>query len=198
MTMTRDEKLKHLKDVANEGILLRKSVIETLSEKIIETADFISGVIGSGGKLLIAGNGGSAADAAHWAGEMVVRLTAERSRQALPALALNVDPAVMTAAANDFGYENIFARQVEAIGRKGDMFIAISTSGNSPNLINAARTAKEKGLLTFGLLGNKGGQLASVVDRALVIPHPSTQRIQEEHAFVIHTLVELVESVLFQ
>jgi D-sedoheptulose 7-phosphate isomerase len=198
MTMTRDEKLKHLKDVANEGILLRKSVIETLSEKIIETADFISGVIGSGGKLLIAGNGGSAADAAHWAGEMVVRLTAERSRQALPAIALNVDPAVMTAAANDFGYENIFARQVEAIGRKGDMFIAISTSGNSPNLINAARTAKEKGLLTFGLLGNKGGQLASVVDRALVIPHPSTQRIQEEHAFVIHTLVELVESVLFQ
>lgn len=198
MTTTRDDKLKHLKDIANEAILLRKNVIETLSESIIETADFISGVIGSGGKLLIAGNGGSAADAAHWAGEMVVRLTADRSRQALPALALNVDPAVMTAAANDFGYDSIFARQVEALGRKGDMFIAISTSGNSPNLINAARTAREKGLLTFGLLGNKGGNLATVVDRAIVVPHPSTQRIQEEHAFIIHTLVEFVESVLFQ
>lgn len=198
MTTTRDDKLKHLKDIANEAILLRKNVIETLSESIIETADFISGVIGSGGKLLIAGNGGSAADAAHWAGEMVVRLTADRSRQALPALALNVDPAVMTAAANDFGFDSIFARQVEALGRKGDMFIAISTSGNSPNLINAARTAREKGLLTFGLLGNKGGNLATVVDRAIVVPHPSTQRIQEEHAFIIHTLVEFVESVLFQ
>jgi D-sedoheptulose 7-phosphate isomerase len=196
--MTRDEKLKHLKDIANEAILLRKNVVESLSESIIQTADFISGVIGSGGKLLIAGNGGSAADAAHWAGEMVVRLTSDRSRQALPAMALNVDPVIMTAAANDFGFEHIFARQIEALGRKGDMFIAISTSGNSVNLINAARTAREKGLLTCGLLGNKGGQLTAAVDRAIVVPHPSTQRIQEEHAFIIHTLVELVEQDLFK
>jgi D-sedoheptulose 7-phosphate isomerase len=196
--MKKDTKLDQLKKLANETAILRKSVVERLGEQILETAAVISGVIGAGGKILIAGNGGSAADASHFAGEMIVRLTADRNRQALPAIALCTDPAAMTAAANDFGFEKVFARQVEGLGNKGDMLFVISTSGNSMNLVTAARTAKELGMLTVGLLGNDGGSLVGIVDRALVVPHVSTQRIQEEHIFIIHLLVELVESDLFR
>lgn len=196
--MKKDERLAYLKKLADETAVLRKSVVDQLSERILEMAAVISGVIGSGGKILIAGNGGSAADACHFAGEMIVRLTADRNRQPLPAIALCTDPVIMTAAANDFGFENVFARQVQGLGNKGDMLFVISTSGNSPNLVTAVRSAKGLGLLTGGLLGGKGGKLGRLVDRALIIPHLSTQRIQEEHIFVIHLLVELVESDLFR
>ncbi len=195
--MKKNQKLDYLKKLADDSVILRKAVIEQLGEQLLDLSAVISGVIGSGGKILIAGNGGSAADACHFAAEMVVRLTADRNRQALPAMALCTDPATMTAAANDFGFENVFSRQIEALGHKGDMLFVISTSGNSPNLIKAVQTAKELGLLTAGLLGGIGGKLAFLVDRALIIPHPSTQRIQEEHIFVIHLLVEIVESDLF-
>lgn len=196
--MKKDKRLDQLRKLADETVLLRKSVVDQLGEQILETAAVISGVMGAGGKILIAGNGGSAADASHFAGEMIVRLTADRNRQALPAISLCTDPAIITAAANDFGFEKVFARQVEGLGNKGDMLFIISTSGNSMNLVTAVRTAKELGLLTVGLLGNDGGKLVNVVDRALVVPHVSTQRIQEEHIFIIHLLVELVESDLFR
>ncbi len=186
-----------MRKLADETAILRKSVIEEMGKQILEIAAVISGVIGSGGKLLIAGNGGSAADASHFAAEMVVRLAGDRNRQALPAIALCTDPAVITAAGNDFGFENIFARQVEGLGHKGDMLFVISTSGNSPNLVKAVYAAKQLGLLTTGLLGNEGGRLVSLVDRAVVVPHVSVQRIQEEHIFIIHLLVESVESDLF-
>ncbi len=194
--MNREEQLLYLRKLADETAILRKSVIEQLGTSILDTAAVISGVLGSGGKILIAGNGGSAADASHFAAEMIVRLTAERSRQSLPAIALSVDPSVITAAANDFGFEHVFSRQVEGLGLKGDMLFVISTSGNSPNLIKAVHAAHERGMICVGLLGSKGGKLAPMVDRALIIPHPSTQRIQEEHSFIIHLLVELVESDL--
>jgi D-sedoheptulose 7-phosphate isomerase len=195
--MNREDQLNRLRRLAEETSILRRSIVEQLGSDILDLAAVISGVIGTGGKILIAGNGGSAADASHFAAEMIVRLTAERNRQSLPALALAVDPAVMTAAANDFGFENTFARQVEGLGYKGDMLIVISTSGNSANLIKAVKAAREKGLISVGLLGGGGGKLAPMVDRALIVPHPSTQRIQEEHAFIIHLLVELVEGDLF-
>ena len=194
--MNSDAKIAHLKKLADESAILRKSGMESLAPSLLNIAAIISGVIGSGSKIMIAGNGGSAADASHFAGEMIVRLSADRNRQSLPAIALSVDTSVLTAAANDFGYENIFARQVEGLGRKGDMLIVISTSGNSPNLVRAVKTAKENSMLTLGLLGGDGGRLASMVDQALIIPHPSTQRIQEEHIFYIHLLVELIESDL--
>ncbi len=196
--MKKDKLLHKLKETAEETTVLRKSVVEKLGLQIIELSAVISGVIGSGGKLLLAGNGGSAADSSHFAGEMIVRLSSERNRQALPAVALCADTAVLTAAANDFGFENVFARQVEGIGQKGDMLFVISTSGNSQNLIKAVDTAKSLGLLTVGLLGADGGKLAKAVDRSLIIPHPSTQRVQEEHIFIIHTLVELVEGDLIK
>ncbi len=195
--MNIDEKLMQIKNLANDTAILRKSVIDELGKPLIELSAVISGVIGSGGKILIAGNGGSAADAQHFAGEMIVRLTSDRNRQSLPAISLTADTAVLTAAANDYGFENIFSRQVEGLGQKGDLLFVISTSGNSPNLIKAVHMARERGIITAGLLGNDGGKLGSLIDRALIIPHPSTQRVQEEHIFLIHLLVELVESDLF-
>lgn len=194
--MSVEEKLEYLNKLGSECAILRKSVIEQLGKKILDLSAVMSGVIGSGGKILIAGNGGSAADASHFAGEMIVRLSSDRNRQSLPAIALSVDPSVMTAAANDYGFDNIFSRQVEGLGNKGDMLFVMSTSGNSQNIINAVQVAKERGMITVGLLGGTGGQLANKVDRALIIPHPSTQRIQEEHIFIIHVLVGLVESDL--
>lgn len=194
--MNRQEKLEYLKKIGDESAVLRRLSAEELGESILDLAAIIAGVIGSGGKLLIAGNGGSAADASHFAGEMIVRLTSTNNRQSLPAIALCVDPSVLTAAANDYGFENVFARQVEGLGNKGDMLLVISTSGNSANLIKAVNTAHDKGMITVGLLGGRGGKLAKKVDRAIIIPHPSTQRIQEEHIFIIHLLVEMIESDL--
>ena len=191
--MNREERLALVHTYGNEAALLRKLVVDELADSICQMANRISGVLGSRGKLLIAGNGGSAADASHFAAEMIVRLTATTERPSLPALCLNVDPSVMTAAANDFGYESVFSRQIEGLGTKGDLLIVISTSGNSPNLIKAVQTARDKGILATGLLGGTGGKLKDLVDRPLIIPHLSTQRIQEEHIFIIHLLVELVE-----
>lgn len=196
--MKKENKLAYLHTVAEESAILRRSCLEQLAQQLIDTAAVISGVLGAGGKILMAGNGGSAADASHFATEMIVRLSSDRNRQSLAALALCADPSVMTAAANDFGFENVFSRQVEGLGHKGDMLFLISTSGDSENLVRAAATAREKGLITAALLGGAGGRLAKLVDRSLIVPDKSTQRIQEEHIFIIHLLVELIEGDLFQ
>ncbi len=195
--MNEQEVLLELRKHAEQSSLLRRTVAEELGSRVIEMAAVISGVLGAGGKLLIAGNGGSASMSCHFAAEMVVRLTSARNRQALPAISLTADTAVITACANDYGYDNIFARQVEALGNKGDMLLVMSTSGNSENLVRAITTAHQKTVLTAALLGGDGGKLAGMVDRSLVIPDSSTQRIQEEHLFLVHTLVELVERDLF-
>jgi len=195
--MKKDDALKLLQRQAQDGFILRKKIVDELGPRILEVANNISAVFGSGGKILVAGNGGSAADASHFTAELVVRLTADRNRQALPAICINVDPSVITAAANDFGFEMAIARQVEALGNRGDLLFVISTSGNSENLIRAVSIARERGLVTAGLLGRRGGRLAEQVDRAIIVPHDSTQRIQEEHIFIIHFLVEMVESDLF-
>ncbi len=181
---------------AEESAQLRKTGTQALALPLVDLANTISGVFGSGGKVLICGNGGSAADSSHMATEMIVRLSAENNRQSLPAVALNADSAVLTAAGNDFGMDMIFARQVEGLGNAGDVLILISTSGNSPNLLKAAATAREKNMLTAALLGRDGGKLAPMVDKRLIVPHQSVQRIQEEHIFLIHLLVELIESDL--
>jgi len=195
--MTHEERIKFVMEAASEAVDLRKRVAENLSEKLVEMANQISGVLGSGGKVLICGNGGSAADSSHMAAEMIVRLTSNRNRQSLPAISLNTDMSILTAASNDFGFDRVFARQVEGLGQKGDILILISTSGNSQNLINAVETARAKGIITAALLGNDGGKLAELSDKSIVIPHKSVQRIQEEHIFLIHLLVELIESDLF-
>jgi D-sedoheptulose 7-phosphate isomerase len=147
-----------------------------------------------GGKLLLCGNGGSAADAQHIATECMVRL--QEVRAPLAALALTTDTSLLTAAGNDDGFETIFARQVAGLGRAGDVLMALSTSGNSPNVIRAVEEARRRGLTTIGLLGKGGGHLCSMVDMAFVVPSSDTQRIQEVHITVGHILCAALEQRL--
>jgi D-sedoheptulose 7-phosphate isomerase len=195
--MNQEDRINYIIKQAEGAAKLRRKVGRDLAEKLVDLADAARGVIGAGGKLMICGNGGSAADSSHMAAEMIVRLTAERNRQSLPAIALATDNAIITAAANDFGFENIFARQIEGLGRTGDMLLLISTSGNSPNLIKAAEVARARGLIIAALLGGDGGKVAAAVDKTLIVPSTSVQRIQEEQIFLIHLLVELIESDLY-
>ena len=142
-------------------------------------------------KILIAGNGGSAADAQHFAAELVGRF--QKNRRALPCIALTTDTSNITAIGNDFGFEQIFSRQVEALGNPGDVFIGISTSGNSANIIAAVEEARKRQMHTIGLLGRAGGVLKDKVDHAVVIPHDVTARIQEAHIFILHYWADMIE-----
>ncbi len=147
------------------------------------------------GKILIAGNGGSAADAQHFAGELVSRFYFDRP--ALSAIALTTDSSILTAIGNDYGYEDVFARQVQAHGRTGDVFIGISTSGNSPNILKAIEAAKAIGVFVIGLTGRSGGKMKPLCDICLCAPTDSTPRIQECHLVIEHTLCACIEDALF-
>jgi D-sedoheptulose 7-phosphate isomerase len=149
----------------------------------------------SGGKILFAGNGGSAADAQHLAGELVSRFAYDRP--GLPAIALTTDSSVLTAIGNDYGYEHVFRRQVEALGTAGDVFVGISTSGRSPNVLCALRAAKAKGLTTVGLTGSQQGQMAESCDYLLRVPSESTPRIQEGHILIGHIICGQIERRLY-
>lgn len=146
-------------------------------------------------KLLLAGNGGSAADAQHIAGEFASRLAFDRP--GLPAIALTTDTSILTAIGNDYGYENLFARQVQALGNKGDLFIGYSTSGKSPNILKALAEAKAKGLFCIGFMGNRGGPMRELCDLSLEVPSGDTPRIQEGHLVLGHILCGLIESAIF-
>ncbi len=148
--------------------------------------------IGRGGKIIIAGNGGSAADAQHIAAELVGRYL--KDRKAIAALALTTDTSSMTAIANDIGFEKIFSRQVEALGNSGDLFLAISTSGESANLVEAIKSAREGGLFTVSLLGKGGGRMAGLADMELTVPSDDTPRIQEAHITIGHLVCEAIEN----
>jgi len=150
----------------------------------------------SGGKLLLAGNGGSAADAQHMAGEYVSRFAFDRP--GLPAISLTTDTSILTAIGNDYGYEMLFARQLQALGRKGDVFIAYTTSGKSPNIIAALQEAKKLGIICVGMTGNRGGPLLDLCDYVLEAPSSETPKIQEGHAVLGHILCGLVERTLFE
>ncbi len=160
-----------------------------------ETGKLMKEALDNGNKIILAGNGGSAADAQHFAGEIVGRFTMER--RALPAISLCVDPSVMTCIANDYGYNEAFARQIDGLGNKGDIFVAISTSGNSANIIRAIEVAHNKGIKVIGYLGKDGGKIKDLCDIALVVPSNSTPRIQETHTLTTHILCEMIEKELF-
>ena len=151
--------------------------------------------IEAGGKVLFFGNGGSAADAQHLAAELVNRMGAERP--GIPAIALTTDSSILTSIANDYAYERVFARQVEALGRKGDVAYALTTSGNSPSILEGLKEARRWGLVTIGLLGGEGGAARQLVDHPLVVPSRDTARIQEVHALAGHLLCESVEAILY-
>ena len=148
-----------------------------------------------GGKILLAGNGGSAADAQHIAGELVSRFAFDRP--GLPSIALTTDTSILTAIANDYGYENLFARQIQAHGSKGDVFIGYSTSGKSPNILMALEEARSKGLVCIGLTGNRGGPMRELCDFLLEVPSSDTPKIQEGHLVLGHILCGLIEDRLF-
>lgn len=168
---------------------------ERLHDTLAGAADDILRCLRQGGKVLLAGNGGSAADAQHIAGEFVSRF--EFDRPGLPAIALTTDTSILTAIGNDYGYERLFARQVQALGRPGDVFIAYSTSGRSPNILRALETARESGLITIGFTGNRGGPMGELCHRLVAIGSADTPKIQEGHLIAGHILCGLVERQYF-
>jgi D-sedoheptulose 7-phosphate isomerase len=188
-----------MKDRMKAAFFSHREVMEALERelgpKMILVAELLVDTFRNGNKLLVMGNGGSAADAQHLAGEIVGRFKLER--RGLPAIALSTDTSILTAVGNDYGFDAIFSRQVEALAREGDAVIGISTSGSSPNVLSALRLAREKGCRTVGLLGKDGGSIREMVDLDLTVPGHDTPRIQEGHITIIHILCELVEEALF-
>jgi len=194
--MDREQAIDLIKSSLREGAELRTVVARDCSTAIFEAAGLIIMCLRAGGKLLLFGNGGSAADAQHLAAEFVGRFARERA--GLPAVALTTDSSILTAVGNDYGFDQIFARQVQALGRPGDVAIAISTSGNSPNIIEAVKAARKGSLKTIGLSGKDGGLLAKEADLVITVASTTTARIQECHIAVGHLLCELTEEALAQ
>lgn len=178
------------------SIDLKQKVKREFASQIWEMAQVLSLCLKQGKKIFFCGNGGSAADAQHLAAELVVRLRKNSKRKALPALALSTNTSVLTACSNDFGFKQVYARQIEALGQKGDCLVAISTSGDSKNVNLACQVAKKKGLKVISLLGNRGGQQSSLSDYRIVVPSTDTPRIQEMHITIGHILCELMEQSL--
>jgi len=177
-----------------ESAQVKKVMAKSMVSEIEHMANFIITAYKAGGKVVLFGNGGSAADAQHIACELVGRFMLKR--QAFPAIALTTDTSTLTAVANDCGYETVFSRQVEALVDERDVVVAISTSGDSPNVLEAIKLAKTKGAKTIGLTGGNGGKLAAVADLVLTVPSDSTPRIQEAHITIGHVVCELVEREL--
>jgi D-sedoheptulose 7-phosphate isomerase len=168
---------------------------ESIAQTICTIGELTAHAMRSGHKLLVAGNGGSAADAQHLVAEFVVRLTV--NRPALRAIALTVDSSILTAGGNDFGFDTIFSRQIEALGQPGDVFLGISTSGNSPNIVKALQQAKKQQLTTIGFTGGTGGKMLALCDHNVVIPSDVTMNIQESHLALEHIFCMVVERCLY-
>ena len=184
------------KDELHQLSELARLTAEFLEVEIAAYAELARATVQTGGKLLFCGNGGSAADAQHLAAEYVVRLI--RDRRALPAIALTTDSSVLTACANDLGYEHVFARQVEALGRPGDLLVLHTTSGESENVVRAARVARQSGLSTVALLAGIAGRLESIVDVAIVLPTGRVSRAQEIHLAIGHIVCDYVEKFIME
>lgn len=183
-----------IEQALNESIKAKQAFARQNSTALVELAGMIFEAFLDGRKLMVCGNGGSAADAQHIAAELVNKF--QQKRRALPALALTTDTSILTSVANDEGYEYVFSKQIEALGTEGDILLAISTSGSSANILSAIHTAREIGIYTVGLTGGNGGKMMSVVDLPLVVESNSTPRIQEVHILAGHIICELIEHFL--
>jgi D-sedoheptulose 7-phosphate isomerase len=183
----RDTLLQHVEDSAE----LKRAFFAKEADRIVSQGEDMAGRLLGGGRVLICGNGGSAADAQHFAAELSGRFVAER--RSLAGIALTTDTSALTAIGNDYGFDRVFARQLEGLGRPGDLLVGISTSGNSGNVFEAVKAAKEIGITTLGLLGRDGGKLKGAMDDCLVVPSSVTARIQEVHIMVIHFWCEVVD-----
>ena len=190
--------LTRIREIFTESIQTKIDAADTLPQTIDSGAEIILNALVSGNKILSCGNGGSAGDAMHFASEMLNRF--ERERPSLPAIALTTDMNTITAIANDYEYNQIFAKQVKALGQSGDILLAISTSGNSANVVEAIKAALSRDMLIVALTGNDGGEMAGLLsanDVEVRVPSPSTARIQEVHLLIIHTLCDLIDNQLF-
>jgi len=187
---------KFIQDQLNESAETKKKMFDACAGDILKAVDAIIKSYNGKGKVLLCGNGGSAADSQHIATELVIRMT-KANRPALAAIALTTDSSMLTAAGNDIGFDNVFARQVEGLGTKGDVLIAISTSGKSENVNRAIHEAKKKGMTVIGFLGKGGGASKELVDIPIVIPSDDTQRIQEGHITVAHIICGIIENEMF-
>ena len=186
----------HIVKIFRESSQLKENFVNENLSKVVRVVDAITGALKAGNKILIFGNGGSAADAQHIAAEFVNRFIIERPP--LPAIALSTDTSVITSIGNDYDFSEIFSKQIRAIGQSGDVAWGISTSGKSPNVIKALEVAKKMGLITIGLTGRDGGDIARMVDHSLDVSSNSTPRIQEVHITVSHVICEMVDYKLFQ
>lgn len=187
--------MKEVKDQIRKSILVKEAVITHLLPHIEEAHTKVHSALKEGKKVLLAGNGGSASQASHIAAEFTGRYQLERA--SLPAIALTCDTSALTSISNDYGYDYVFERQIEGIGSKGDVFIAISTSGNSKNLINAMQKARKMGLTVIGVLGKGGGKMKECSDVTITVPSDDTPRIQESHIMILHIICDIVERRLF-
>jgi len=185
-----------IRRVAKESRRIQEGFVQKNTSQLIDCAEYISKAFKNDRKLMLCGNGGSAADAQHIAAEFVNRFLLDR--HPLPAMALTTDTSIITSVANDYRYEDVFSKQIQALGVEGDILLAISTSGNSKNILSAIKTAKEKGLYTVGLIGGDGGKMLTLVDLSLVVVSNETPRVQETHILAGHLICELVEYILFQ
>jgi len=183
-----------IRAMADESLDAKRRFFDDSIAAVAQAAQMIVAAMRAGGKLLIFGNGGSAADAQHIAAELAFKMG--RERQALPAIALTTDSSLLTAISNDRSFDFVFARQIQALGRKGDVALAITTSGNSPNVIEAVKQARALEMKTIGLLGGSGGAVAALVDLSLTVPHHETPRIQEVHIAISHIICQLIEDEL--
>ena len=188
--------MKFIKESLLESAELKRIVAETMADSIEKAIEAMCSALRAGKKVLLMGNGGSAADAQHIAAELVSRF--KKERKAIPAISLSTDTSILTAIGNDYGFGKVFERQIEALGNKGDVVIGISTSGNSENVYRAMKLAKEMGLKTIGLLGNDGGKIKDFSDIPLIVPSKNTPRIQEAHITIEHIICEGVEKKIYE
>ena len=187
--------LSRFQEAVDDSISLKQRFAAGQGEAVVAAAQMLAGVLKAGGKVLLFGNGGSAADAQHLAAEFVNRFQIERPP--LAALALTTDTSILTAVANDYDFLQVFAKQVRALGRAGDLALGLSTSGNSPNVVEGLKTARELGLKTLALSGQDGGPVAQAAELALIVPSRNTPRIQEVHITIGHILCDLVDFILY-
>jgi D-sedoheptulose 7-phosphate isomerase len=200
MKPSSDKKLsreKFIRDSLKESSDTKLRILQQCMPDISKAVDIIVQAFTNKKKILLCGNGGSAADAQHLATEFVIRLSPELKRPGLPAIALTTDSSLLTAGANDLGYDNVFTRSIEALGNEGDVLIGISTSGNSNSVNFAFKKAREMNLTTIGFLGKAGGQSKNLVDLAIIVPSNDAQRIQEGHITIGHIIFQEVEQELF-
>jgi D-sedoheptulose 7-phosphate isomerase len=189
-----NEQLARIAKEIEESVTVTRELAAVCSPRILQAAGALLGCLKNGGKVLAFGNGGSAAEAQHFVAELVGRYRNER--QALAAIALTVETASLTAISNDYGFDHVFSRQLEALAKTGDVVVAFSTSGNSPNILRALEVARAMGLTTIGVTGKVGGELANMVDVCLHAPSDSTPRIQEAHALMVHLLCGVIEDAV--